>query len=176
MAKYIAFLRGINVGGNKIIKMDLLKKLFESMKFKNVETFIQSGNVIFESKESNQNVLENKIEKLLEKKLGFEVKILIRTKEGLEKIAKKSPFKDKKDENMKVYVVFLSAEPKTAPKSPIDYGVDGILFEKKEIHILFDKRRKVKSPFSNALIEKKSGIKSTTRDLNTIIRIIEICK
>ena len=78
MSKYIALLRAINVGGHTV-KMDYLKKLFEKIGFVNVETFIASGNVYFETKLKNQKSIRQTIEKKLEKELGYKVATYIRT-------------------------------------------------------------------------------------------------
>jgi uncharacterized protein (DUF1697 family) len=71
MTRYFAFLRAINVGGGHVVKMDRLRQLFESLGFSNVETFIASGNVIFESSSRNAKNLEAKIEKALIRSAGL---------------------------------------------------------------------------------------------------------
>jgi uncharacterized protein (DUF1697 family) len=79
--KYLLLLRGINVGGNNIIKMADLKSCLESAGYSNVKTYIQSGNVIFESDERNVEKLTNEIEELLSKEFNYESKVVIRTHE-----------------------------------------------------------------------------------------------
>jgi len=100
MHKYIAFLRAINVGG-RIVKMDALRKIFSDMGFTSVETFIASGNVIFEASESDLQVmvgladmtaLESWIEDHLHEALGYTVKTFVRTPASLEEIAGYRPF------------------------------------------------------------------------------------
>src|SRR5918993_4656593 len=90
--KYVAFLRAINVGGH-IVKMDLLRSLFESMGFANVETFIASGNVIFDSKTKSTAALEKKIEKQLHAALGYEVKTFLRTLNEIADVTRDEIFK-----------------------------------------------------------------------------------
>ena len=92
MATYIALLRGINVAGQKIIKMTELASCLESMKFKNVRTYIQSGNVIFESKATDKNKLSRRIKRKLQEILGHNVLVFLRTRQDLEKIVKFNPF------------------------------------------------------------------------------------
>ena len=112
MAKYVAFHRAINVSGTKIIKMVLLKSLFEALGFKNVATYIQSGNVYFETTKTSDAALSKKIEKHLKAELGFEVETMVRTVEELADIAKKDPYKKIEDDgNAVVYIGFLSEEP-----------------------------------------------------------------
>ncbi|MHB1483075.1 MAG: DUF1697 domain-containing protein [Saccharofermentanales bacterium] len=91
MTIYIAFLRGINVGGKNIIKMSDLKCLFESLKYINVETYIQSGNVIFES-DQNENIIRKSIESEIEKIFGFSVSVILRSVDELENLVKSLPF------------------------------------------------------------------------------------
>ena len=91
MAKYVAFLRAINVGGH-VVKMELLRELFSGLKFSNVETFIASGNVIFDTKSAPDQKLEQKIEKHLEKALGYEVGAFVRSIEEIRAICVYQPF------------------------------------------------------------------------------------
>ncbi|WP_373230886.1 DUF1697 domain-containing protein [Cohnella sp.] len=92
MTTYIAFLRGINVGGHKKIKMDHLKNIFEALKFENVRTYIQSGNVVFEATEQDGQTLVSKIVQAIEKGCSFQVPVLIRTVEELEMIILQNPY------------------------------------------------------------------------------------
>lgn len=91
MHRYIAFLRGINLGKRRI-KMDILRGLFEEMKFTDVETFIASGNVIFTCKIADSKKLETQIETHLKKFLGYEVHTFLRTREKVRAIAALKPF------------------------------------------------------------------------------------
>ena len=118
LTRHVAFLRGINVSGQKIIKMVDLAKLFTSFGFKNVRTFIQSGNVIFDSTEQDIDSLTEKIEKNLAKKLGYQVDVMVRTLQHLESILKRNPFK-KLPPDAKISVVFMSGKPTVKPKLPL---------------------------------------------------------
>src|SRR5580658_2019879 len=91
MARYVAFLKAINVGGH-VVKMEQLRQLFSALKFSNVETFIASGNVIFETKSTPDEKLEQKIEKHLEKALGYEVATFVRSIEEIQAISVYEPF------------------------------------------------------------------------------------
>ena len=97
MAKYVAFLRAINVGGH-VVKMDELRELFSGLKFSNVETFIASGNVIFDTKSAPDQKLEQKIEKHLEKALGYEVGTFVRSIEEIQAISVYQPFSSRGSE------------------------------------------------------------------------------
>jgi uncharacterized protein (DUF1697 family) len=175
MPKYIAFLRAINVGGHTV-KMDHLRGIFESLGFAIVETFIASGNVIFESKSKDVDALEKMIEKKLKETLGFEVVTFVRSDSELTGIANYKPFpKSQMDSATALNVAFLS-EPLDdklrkllmALKSDIDdFHIHG-----REIYWLCLKKQS-ESKFSNAVLEKTLGRKSTLRGLNTVKKIAE---
>ena len=114
-AKYVAFLRAINVGGHTV-KMAHLKELFESLDFSNVETFIASGNVVFDSR-SNSKSLERKIEKHLQAELGYEVSTFVRTIEELNRIAAHPAFSEPEitAEGNILYVSFTDRPPLNKP-------------------------------------------------------------
>src|SRR3979490_3406651 len=94
MQKYVALLRAINVGGHTV-KMDHLRDLFKAIGFTNVETFIASGNVIFDSRSKNTQAVERKIEKHLQETLGYKVAAFVRATAELEGVANYKPFSDK---------------------------------------------------------------------------------
>jgi uncharacterized protein (DUF1697 family) len=104
--KYVALLRGINVGGNRKVEMKKLKQIFEGLDFKNVSTYINSGNVIFESEEKEKNILD-KIEKELEKQFGDKIPVLIKSVDDLKKIVKNIPKDWKNDDTQKTDVAYL---------------------------------------------------------------------
>lgn len=114
MQKYIfiALLRAINVGGHSVIKMTDLKKLFESLGYSDVTTYIQTGNVIFSSNKSNKEKLTAQIEKKFKSTTGHESKIFILTNEKLKKAASHNPFEpEKRDKEQKCHLMFLSGKP-----------------------------------------------------------------
>jgi uncharacterized protein (DUF1697 family) len=91
--RYVAFLRGINVGGHKLVKMDALKRAFEKAGMQKVKTILASGNVLFESRKKDAGTLCRTIEAGLEKSLGHPVGVVLRTLAQLEKLEKSDPFK-----------------------------------------------------------------------------------
>src|SRR5688500_10294347 len=111
MTRYVAFLRGINVGGHTV-KMDALKQAFEALGFENVSTFIASGNVIFETSAKNAAALETKIEKALHKDLGYEAATFLRTEAEIARIAEHDAFPEEQSkEGDTRYVTFLRDAP-----------------------------------------------------------------
>ena len=172
MSKYVAFLRAINVGGHTVIKMQDLKRMFESFGLENVQTYIQSGNVIFESEETNEAALAQRIERQLEKAAGFEIKLFVRTMRAVQAIANQKLYEPKEDETVHVVLLNEVLDKKTQQvlmsfKSEADdFAVKG-----REVYNL--RRDREKSVFSNNFIEKILKTSATTRNLKTIRKIVE---
>src|SRR5436305_9733791 len=119
MTKFVALLRGINVGGNKLIKMDDLKKWFAALGFKNVKTIPNSGNVLFESGDDDEDALGKKIADKLKKEVGHEVGIQVRSIEEIQELADRDPFKKiKVTPETRLYITFLVDKPKSKLKIP----------------------------------------------------------
>ena len=118
MPTYVAMLRGINVGPGKIVKMERLRTSFEALGFGRVKTYVQSGNVIFESEQKSPTELSNKIEEKIQHTFGFSVPVLVKTSKEIEQIVGDNPLvKEKGIDHSKLHVTFLSdAPPKTAVK------------------------------------------------------------
>jgi uncharacterized protein (DUF1697 family) len=109
MTKYVALLRGINVGGNKKVPMAEMKKVFEKIGLKNVKTLLASGNAVFESETENTGELIAKISAALEKKFRFTIPLLLRTFSEIEKLIALDPFKGiKVTPQIRLYATFLS--------------------------------------------------------------------
>ena len=119
--KYIALLRGINVGGNRKVEMKRLRNLFESLGYTNVVTYLNSGNVIFES-DTKQDTLQSDISKNLKKAFGFEIQTLIKNKKEIKRIADAIPKNWKNDSEQKTDVAYLFPEidsKKTIDELPV---------------------------------------------------------
>jgi len=111
MEKYVALLRGINVGGKNIIKMDDLKKTFEQMDFSDVQTYIASGNVIFKSSGKNQTILTKLIEKKLTDKYKCDLRIVLVNFKNLKKIIEEAPGDFETESKTHRYDVWFLMEP-----------------------------------------------------------------
>jgi len=172
MPKYIAFLRAINVGGHTV-KMDHLSKLFEALGFSGVETFIASGNVIFETTAKNTATLENKIAKHLEKSLGYQVDTFLRTIQEVAEIEKRSPFTAKSKEDS-VYVAFLHEAPNADATSAVmalkNKANDFAILER-EIYWL--RLNKDDSLFLKNPLQKVLKLSATLRNMTTIRKLFE---
>ena len=104
---FVALLRGVNVGGNNMISMKDLKKSFEAIGFDDVSTYINSGNVIFKSKETDARKLEQKIEKMLVKDFQLDSKVVVRSLAEMEELVKSLPASWNDPDRWRYYVVFL---------------------------------------------------------------------
>jgi uncharacterized protein (DUF1697 family) len=112
MPVLISMLRGVNVGAHNRIKMDSLRAVYESLKLEDPRTYIQSGNVIFRTKEKNTEALAKKIENAFEREFGFRSEVILRTVEELRKTIAASPFSERPDTDPgKLLVTFLGREP-----------------------------------------------------------------
>jgi uncharacterized protein (DUF1697 family) len=180
MIKYIAFLRAINVGGHTV-KMDQLKNLFEKMGFENVETFIASGNVIFETKSKNIDLITKKIEIELEKFLGYKVVTFLRSTNDLKGISEYKPFKkaDLDNKNNSLYIALLSTPPSKENQKKVlelSNNVNEFHFNNNELYWLCRKNFS-DSGITGKTLEKALGAETTVRNSNTINKMVDkFCK
>ncbi|WP_074109888.1 DUF1697 domain-containing protein [Paenibacillus sp. P46E] len=177
MNTYIALLRGINVGGNKIIKMQALKTMFESLGYEQVRTYIQSGNVVFESGKSAAAKLEAAISAAILDTFGFEVSVMIRTLAELEAAITANPFQNLSQEDYKrLYVSFLSKAPsEEALVKLIPYadGADKLRIAGKEMYTLYEVSVS-QSPLFKVPLDKWLGTSITARNWNTVNKLAAI--
>jgi uncharacterized protein (DUF1697 family) len=179
MAILLSILRGINVSGQKMIKMDALKKMYESVGFTNVRTYIQSGNVVFESK--TQKNLATLIEQKIKETFGFDVPVIIRTQKEMQEIVEQNPFlKDKNIERDRLYVTFLAEIPLTENITKIaayDYSPDVFIIKEKEVYLYCPKPKGYgDTKLSNNFFENKLKVKATTRNWRTTNELLRIIK
>ncbi len=176
--RYVAFIRGINILGRKVIKMDELKRAFEAMKFKNVKTLIASGNVIFETTDTDREIILSKINHGFKKSFGHEAHVIIRSFDEIQKLIDLKPFKSVKiTEDIKVYVTLLTEEPQAKLKLPLEFPKINFRIIKISDYEVFSVAGL--SPTGRggefmSAIEKQFGKNVTTRNWNTIKRLLEI--
>ncbi|MGI9087387.1 MAG: DUF1697 domain-containing protein [Chthoniobacterales bacterium] len=173
MARYVAFLRAINVGG-RVVKMERLRQIFEDLGLTSVETFIASGNVVFNSRAS-ASTLERKIENQLQVALGYEVATFVRSDAEVGTIADYPAFPPPKlhAPEAKLFIGFLSRalDAKTQAKLlSFSTDTDEFHFNERELYWLC-RGRLSDSKFSGALLEKTLGLRATVRNANTIRRL-----
>jgi uncharacterized protein (DUF1697 family) len=175
MPKYIALLRAINVGG-RIVKMEALRAHFESLGFMNVETFIASGNVIFDATAGKEDVLRRKIEAHLESVLGHEVATFLRTPAELAAICRRQAFDDATLASAQALNVAFLHEPLGDDNRELLLSlrteIDAFSAHGREVYWLCRKKQS-ESKFSNALFERKLKIQSTFRGIATVRKLAD---
>ncbi|MBO9729437.1 MAG: DUF1697 domain-containing protein [Chitinophaga sp.] len=175
MAKYVAFLRAVNVG-KRTVKMETLRQQLEAAGFKKVSTYIQSGNVMFESGSNNAAALAKKIEKLLLENYGFEVPTIIRSVAQLEAVVANTPFPEiVPDKQVQVYVSFLSVPAGAHAAGVIaslQSAAETLHMTDTEVYTMIKKDLVPKGLDVISQLEKKLGVPCTTRNWATVNKVI----
>ena len=174
METYIAILRGINVGGHKAIKMELLRKLCEELGFTKVKTYIQSGNIVFQAENLVYKTLEEKIGSKIKQTFGFEVPVLIKTKLELEQIIAQNQLLEGHDETF-LHVTFLAEIPSKANVDKIigPFANDKFLISASAVY-LYCPDSYSSSKLSNTFLEAKLKVTATTRNWKTVKELAKI--
>lgn len=173
MSRYIALLRGINVGGH-VVRMEELRKVFSSLGFSGVETFIASGNVVFTAAEADACALERRIEAALQRAFGYAVDTFIRSTDELAAVARHQPFSpDPAASGGTVYVIFLMKAPGAAARRQITaLSTDADTFAVKGREVYWCRRGKLlESTVSDRALGRALGGTATTRNRNTVLRL-----
>jgi len=174
MNTYISMLRGINVSGQKKIRMADLKSVYEDLGFQNIQTYVQSGNVIFDSPESHIKRLTKQLETQIEKTFGFSVPVLMRTADDFMRIIEEHPFKY--EEAIRVLVTFLYDHPQVSKLEELSHykdKVDRFVIGQQEI-FLFCPGGYGKTMLSNTFFEKKLDVVATTRNWKSVNALYEL--
>ncbi|HEV7839676.1 MAG TPA: DUF1697 domain-containing protein [Gemmatimonadaceae bacterium] len=172
-----AFLRGINVGGNKKVAMSALKVFFEDLGFTGVKTLLQSGNVVFRGKSKSDAQLETLLGKEAQKRLNLECDFFVRTPEDLERVIANNPFpREAERDPSHLIVLFLKTE---AEQKHIDdlaaaiVGPERVEGVGRETYVYYGEGMG-RSRLTNAVIEKRIG-RATGRNWNTIGKTLALC-
>ncbi len=178
MTSFVSLLRGINVSGHNMIKMAELKTLYESLGFRNVTTYIQSGNVIFQTEKDDPASVEGRIERAIEKKFGSRVTVIVRKRAELASVIKANPFiGSNKIDEIRLYVTFLREKPTpalvkavqpAAARSTDQYKILG-----SEVY-LYCPNGYGKTLLSNNFFEKQLKVAATTRNWNTVNNLYDM--
>lgn len=175
MSKYVAFLRGINVGGKNKIKMEVLREMFVALEFENVKTYINSGNVIFETARTDEKNLVAKIENSIEKEFSLKIKVMLRTMDEIWAIIKNNPFDGQFENDKDLHVLFLDEElPEEKRELLLEHNSENEKFavRDREIFCL------LRGGFSDSLLGKdyigrKLKAHPTARNWRTVNKIAE---
>jgi uncharacterized protein (DUF1697 family) len=177
MAIYVSLLRGVNVGGHRKVRMAELTALYASLGFSNVRSYLQSGNLVFESQESDRARLIAMLETEIENRLGYPVTVILRDAGDLQRIYANNPFLTTRSEDpRKFHVMFLAKPPSptdldrlTAPENVADeFSVAGL-----EIY-LFYPNGAGRSKLASTFFERNLKVETTTRNWNTITALYNL--
>ena len=178
MTTYIALLRGINVGGHRLIKMADLRAMFVALGLGTVQTYIQSGNVVFQSDEAERPLREH-IERQIAATFGFPVTVALRTHDKLARVISVCPFApDAIAEGERLYVALLTETPASAgierlaasKIEPDEFRVLG-----REVYLLYRQNMR-ESQLTNNLVESRLGVPATMRNWRTLTTLAAMSK
>lgn len=170
-------LRGINVGGHNKIQMDALRDLYESLKLRGPQTYVQSGNIVFEAEDRNLAPLATRIEQVIEKKFGFRVSVILRTAAELRDAVEKNPFAERSGiEPSKLAVTFLATRPSAGAISrllAVETAPEELHIDGRELYTYYPNGM-ARPKLSWALVERTLAIPGTSRNWNTVTKLLEM--
>jgi len=179
MNRYVLLLRGINVSGQKKIKMDALKKMLEKLDFKDVKTYIQSGNAVFKTMETSVAHLEKRIGECLLRSFGFEVHVLIIVAHAFESIIQKAPFISEAAADLNnAYFVLLKHKPDFELVKALSletYPNERFIITEECIYLSCQKGYG-KAKCNTNFFERKLKTQATTRNYKTMMKLWEMSK
>lgn len=172
MSKTIAFLRAINVGG-RMVKMERLRDLFSAAGLNGVATFINSGNVIFDTPQEDAEALALRLEAMLAEGLGYAVPVMLREVGELEGIIASVPFAAQDDETLYVTLLREKPEPDAVNQLSAAAGaMDAVHVNGRELYRLY-RRQLGETKLSNTRVERILGVSATNRNINTVRRLAD---
>ena len=179
MTNHIAMLRGINVSGQKLVKMERLRASLSALGLGNVQTYIQSGNIVFAAPAEPAGRLIAKIEQKILADFGFPVPVFLRTAKELEKIVKQNPFlKVSEIDPTKLHVTFLAGDPPAKSieqLEPLAVPGERLFIMGREIY-LYCPHGYGDTKLSNANIERKLSVGATTRNWKTVNTLLAMAQ
>jgi len=175
----ISMLRGVNVGGHNMIKMDALRALYESLKFKDPQTYVQSGNVVFRTDELEVPKLAKKIEDAIEGNFGFRPALILRTLPEMRNVVRRNPFAKRKEiEPNRLLVTFLASLPAAEARDKVlalKTDPEEVRLDGRELYIYYPNGlARPKTPWT--ALEKMLGIPGTGRNWNSVTKLLEMAE
>ena len=178
MNSWIALLRGVNVTGRNMISMEVLRDICVTLKLRNPRTYIQSGNVVFRSPETDPAKLATRLESAIEKRCGFRPSVMVRTAAEMRDVVARNPFADRKDLDPAKLVVFFMAmqpNPEVSQKvTAISVGSEEIRADGRELYIYFpDGQGRSKLP---PTLDRTLKLPATARNWNTVNKLLDLAE
>jgi uncharacterized protein (DUF1697 family) len=172
---FVSLLRAVNVGG-RTVPMGTLREAYESLGFANVQTYIQSGNVVFSTKERSASAVSKRIEAALAHETNLVVRVLLRTGAEMQSIVERNPFPVSAGNAKTLHVTFLASRPAAARVNAIDrarFAPDEFVLDGREIFGRYPNGYG-RTKMNNVFFERALGIDATTRNWNTVCRLAEL--
>lgn len=176
MIQKIALLRGINVGGHHIIKMADLKEMMSNLGFTEVNSYIQSGNILFNTADQSNAAISEQVKKDIEARFGYKIPVIVLDTEKLLEASKNNPFLKTETDITRLHLSFLSNIPDTENATQLigfDASPDAFSLYESFVYLNLDIKYH-NTKLSNAFIEKKLGVESTTRNWKTVMKLVEL--
>ncbi len=177
MPVYISMLRGVNLGKHKRVGMDALRAVYESLKLTDVQTYVQSGNVLFRSSEKDESRLAKRIEKAIAENCGFESAVIIRTPAEMRGVVERNPFAGRTGiEPAKLAVIFLRTQPPAKVREKLlglDIAPEELRVEGRELYIYFTNGM-ARPKLSTAVVDRILKIPGTARNWNSVTKLQEL--
>jgi uncharacterized protein (DUF1697 family) len=188
MSKYISILRGINVGGNRKVPMADLKVAYQTADFQNVQTYIQSGNVVFDSEETNKRIIEAKIQEIIAETFGFnDIPVIVRSSEEWAESIANNPFL--KEENVDIERLHLTCLKELPSPELLEKIKTFQYLQVRQAHCEPDRYEIIgkdvfifcaagygKTKLTNSFFESKLKVQATTRNWKTVMQLNEMVK
>jgi uncharacterized protein (DUF1697 family) len=174
--RYVALLRGVNVGSTRLAMADL-RRLVTELGHTDVRTYLQSGNVVFAAPATDEATLSRGIERALADRVGLTVPVLVRSAAELAAVVDASPYAGRQDDPTRLLVAFLSAAPTAATVAALAVPAgENVAYEVvgREIHLHFPDGGYGRTKFTNAYLEKKLGVTATTRNWKSVRALCEL--
>ena len=179
MAVLISMLRAVNVGGHNKIKMDALRALYESLKLRDPQTYVQSGNVVFRTNERDLALLTKRIQNGIERTFGFRPAVIVRTPSELRDVIARNPFAKRRGiDPSRLLVTFLASDPGPEARDKvlrIKTDPEELRMDGRELYIYFSNGM-ARPKLSWAVIEKTLKTPGTGRNWNSVTKLLEIAE
>jgi uncharacterized protein (DUF1697 family) len=179
MTVIISMLRGVNLGPSRRVKMEALRSLYESLRLRDVRTYLQSGNVIFRTEERDIALLTKRLQKAIEKTFGFQCDVILRTTSELREVIARNPFANRRGiEPSKLLVTFLASDPGEEARKQvrkIKTNPDELWIDGREMYTYFPNGM-ARPKVSWAAIEKILKTSGTGRNWNSVTKLLEMAE